>query len=210
MEVSNYPQTRFAFSVGSRIPRTLVPRTPTLVPRTLIPCTLVPRSLVPLTAYPVTRTPLHLTLYHRTPYIVPSYPRTLVPYTPQSVPIRWRLYEQWCRCEEQIIFLSPPGTEPRFLGPPARRLAASSKTGDFFYLSISDETQIAQFEQNACWMSFGTVETIKVLHGEWQFIQPILHAQTELCCTGFCYTQRDITLTFVCQHWQWGVVILLS
>lgn len=33
------------------------------------------------------------------------------------------------------------------------------------------------------------MKTRKGLHGEWQFIQPILHAQTAFYCTGFCYTQ---------------------
>jgi hypothetical protein len=44
------------------------------------------------------------------------------------------------------------------------------------------------------------MKTREGLHGEWQFMQLILQAQTEFHCTGFCYTQCNITLTCVYQH----------
>jgi len=105
---------------------------------------------------------------------------------------------------KNIIFLSPPRTEPQFLGPPARRLAATSKTSDFFKCRYVMKFKLRSLSNMLVeYLSVQVsdiMKTRKVLHGEWQYMQLILHAQTEFYCTGVCYTQCNITLTCVYQH----------
>jgi len=177
-----------------------IPRTPYHVPRTLyaVPCITYPLPYtphpVPCTPHPVQRTTYPVSL---TTYSVPCTPYH-VPYTPYAVPVSrttnpletvWTVVQPW-RTHNISVPTGIWTTIPRSSSSSPSRYFENKWFVICRYLMKLKLRSLSKMLVEYLSVQVSDImKTRKGLHGEWQFIQPILHAQAEVYCTGFCYTQ---------------------